>query len=246
MADFLNTVKTTMGFSTEDTKGEEAMKSTIIDPTTGAEMQPTELTPNLDQNEEEGLKEIDLYGENSSFNNSGKPATLDLGESTKEGDMSTEDLTDDEFELKLEDLVGETNMSNIGRPCKRPGDMITVVPCTEHDVDFNAKKGYFVMDMYTIGKKTGTELADYIKAMPDTIGCIGEDDCSVSLEDAIERADKPEVILCPEEDGALHTTRSDRSCKSHPDNSCLGNIIRTLVMTYRMMKKATKRGIRDG
>ena len=54
MADFLDTVKTTLGFSTEDTKGEEAPESTIIDPTTGEVMQPTEPTPNLDQNEEEG------------------------------------------------------------------------------------------------------------------------------------------------------------------------------------------------
>ena len=69
MADFLNNVKTTLGFSSEDTKGDEALESTIIDPTTGVEMQPAELTSNMDQNEEEGLKEIDLFGENSSFNN---------------------------------------------------------------------------------------------------------------------------------------------------------------------------------
>ena len=155
-------------------------------------------------------------------------------------------MPEDVIELKLEDLVGETNMSNIGRPCKRPGDLVTLVPCTDHDVDFKSKKGFFIMDMYTIGKKSETELADFIRGLSATTGCIGEDDCSVSLEDAIEMADKPDVFLCPEEDGELHTTRSDRSCKSHPDNSCMVNIIRTLLMTYRAMKKATKRGIRDG
>ena len=184
----------------------------------------------MDLNEEGGIKEIDLFGESSSSNTSGKPTTLAVVESTNEGDSFTEDMPEYVIELKLEDLVGETNMSNIDRPCKRPGDLVILVPCTEHDVDFKSKKGFFIMDMYTIGKKSETELADFIRSLSATTGCIGEDDCTVSLEDAIEMADKPDVFLCPEEDGALHTTRSDRSCKSHPDNSCMGNIIRTCLL----------------
>ena len=99
-----------------------------------------------------------------------------------------------------------------------------MIPCPEHEVDLEANRGFFIMDMTTIGKKTETELRDYIRNLSETTGCIGEDDCSASLEDAIEEAKKHREFLCTEEEGPLHTTRSDRSCKSHPDNSSTGNI----------------------
>ena len=40
MADFLNNVKTSLGFSAEDTTGDVALESTIIDPITGVETSP--------------------------------------------------------------------------------------------------------------------------------------------------------------------------------------------------------------
>ena len=144
------------------------------------------------------------------------------------------------------EIMGESNMSTLPKPCKRHGDMVVVIPCPDHEVDLVANRGFFIMDMTTIGKKTETELGDYIRNLSETTGCIGEEDCSASLEDAIEEAEKPVEFLCPEEEGPLHTTRSDRSCRSHPDTSCTGNIVRTLLMTHRALRKNTKRGTMCG
>ena len=38
-------------------------------------------------------------------------------------------------------------MSNMPKPCKRPGDMVMIVPCPEHEVDLMANTGFIVMDM---------------------------------------------------------------------------------------------------
>ena len=133
--------------------------------------------------------------ESTSSNTSGIVTINSEVHGTNEDDSSTEDIPEDDIEYKLMDIMGESNMSTLPKPCKRPGDMVVVIPCPEHVVDLEANRGFFIMDMTTIGKKTETELRDYIRNLSETTGCIGEDDCSASLEDAIEEAEKPMEFL---------------------------------------------------
>ena len=150
-----------------------------------------------------------------------------------------------DIEDKLSDLMGETNMSNMETPCRRPGDLVTIVPCTEHVVDLKNNTGFFIMDLSIMARMTETDLQQYLKELPEIKGCIGED-CQVSLEEALDEAEKPDEYFCPVEEGELHTTRSDRSCSKHPDSSSTSNTVRTLLMTFRAMKKSNKRGTKCG
>ena len=65
-----------------------------------------------------------------------------------------EDDEEPDIEDKLEDLIGESNMSNMETPCRRPGDLVMVVPCTEHVVDLRGNTGFFIMDLSIIAKMT--------------------------------------------------------------------------------------------
>ena len=58
---------------------------------------------------------------------------------TDDEDSNYEDDPEDDIEVKLNDLMGESNMSNMPNPCRRPGDMVMIVPCIEHEVDLRAK-----------------------------------------------------------------------------------------------------------
>jgi len=206
------------------------------------EQQPAELTAKEDNTDNGGDGED---AESSSANSAKGKEYKSANRNDDEESTYDDDDAEDDIEDKLDDLVGETNMSNMETPCRRPGDLIIVVPCTEHIVDLKSNTGFFIMDMTTLAKKTETELQEYLKSMSEITGCIGLD-CSVSLEEALEDADKPDEYFCPVEEGALHTTRADRSCTQHPDSSSTSNLVRTLLMTYRAMRKSNKRGIKCG
>ena len=206
------------------------------------EQQPAELTAKEDNTDNGGDGED---AESSSANSAKGKEYNSANRNDDEESTYDDDDAEDDIEDKLDDLVGETNMSNMETPCRRPGDLIIVVPCTEHIVDLKSNTGFFIMDMTTLAKKTETELQEYLKSMSEITGCIGLD-CSVSLEEALEDADKPDEYFCPVEEGALHTTRADRSCTQHPDSSSTSNLVRTLLMTYRAMRKSNKRGIKCG
>ena len=223
----MQSVKNALGITEETTPEAKTMEDNQL--MMDAEGQPAELTSIKDSKEGGGTKEGAQFMESTSSNTSGIVTTNSEVHGTNEDDSSTEDIPEDDIEYKLTDLVGESNMSTLPKPCKRPGDMVVVIPCPEHEVDLEANRGFFIMDMTTIGKKTERLYQE-----------------KRSLEDAIEEAEKPLEFLCPEEEGQLHTTRSDRSCKSHPDNSSTGNIVRTLLMTYRALKRSTKRGSKCG
>ena len=95
---------------------------------------------------------------------------------TSETDSDSEELPEDDFEYKLSNLVGESNMNNLPKPASRPGDTVVFIQCSKHEADFKTKKGFFIMDLNSLNKKSGTELSEYIGNLSETRGCIGVDD----------------------------------------------------------------------
>ena len=169
----MQTVKNTLGMTEETTQGVKNMEHHNL--TMDGEGQPTELTSIKDSKEGDGTKEGAEFMESFSSNTSGIETTNSKVHGANDDDSSTEDIPEDDIEYKFTDLVGESNMSTLPKPCKRPGDMIVVIPCPEHEVDLEANRGFFIMDMTTIGKKTATELRDYIRNLSETTGFIGEE-----------------------------------------------------------------------
>ncbi len=113
---------------------------------------------------------------------------------TDDEDSNYEEDAEDDIEDKLTDLMGESNMSNMPNPCRRPGDVVMIVPCPEHEVDLRANTGFFIMDLSIIAKMTETELQTYLRELSEIKGCIGED-CTISLEEALDDAEKPQEVL---------------------------------------------------
>ena len=120
--------------------------------------QPAALTTIKDTKDGDGTDEDAEFLESSSSNTGGKEPTDTRVHGTDDEDSNDEDGHEDDIEDKLSDLMGENNMSNMPKPCKRPGDMVMIVPCPEHEVDLRANTGFFVMDLTSIAKMTETEL----------------------------------------------------------------------------------------
>ena len=150
--------------------------------------QPAVLAANKDTKGEGG---DDEDAESSSSNKGDKEKDDKRGHGTDNEESSYEDDAEDDIEDKLTDLMGESNMSNMPNPCRRPGDMVMIVPCPEHEVDLRANTGFFIMDLSIIAKMTETELKNYIRQLPEIKGCIGGEDCTTSLEEALDDAERP-------------------------------------------------------
>ena len=58
--------------------------------------------------------------------------------------------------------------------------------------------GFFMIDLADIARKTRDGQLEFADNSKDMGGCIGYDDCTYSLADAIENADVPESIFCME------------------------------------------------
>ena len=162
----MQTVKNALGMTEETTPGVMNMEDNNL--MMDGMSQSPELTAIKDTKEGDGTKEDDEFLESSSSNIGGKETTDTRVHGTDDEDSNDEDSDEDDVEDKLTDLVGENNMSNLHKPCKRPGDMVMIVPCPEHEVDLMANRGFFVMDMNSIGKMTETELKDYIRNLSET------------------------------------------------------------------------------
>ena len=172
----MQSVKSALGIIDESTPGVKTMEDhhtvettngTVL-PTLDAVGKPAVLPGIMDYEEGNNTKDGALGLESASSNNSGLMAKekIDLFD-TNETDSSTEEIPLDDFEYKLSELVGENNMSNLPKPASRPGDTVVFIPCPEHEVDFVAMKGFFILDLNSLNKKTRTELSSVTCQRPE-------------------------------------------------------------------------------
>ena len=76
-------------------------------------------------------------------------------------------------------------------------------------------------------------------------GCIGYDDCTHSLADAIEHTDVPDKVFCMEVNPS-HLARTDSSCEIHPGSTIgLRQVITNLCKLQVEVRKAFSRAVRE-
>ena len=135
--------------------------------------QPAALAANKD-NKDEGGEDEDA--ESSSAKGAKVKEDKGARRTDDEESIYEDDDAEDDLEDKLTDLMGESNMSNMTVPCRRPGDLVMVVPCTEHVVDLRGNTGFFIMDLSIIAKMTENELKTYLRELSEIKAYIGGED----------------------------------------------------------------------
>jgi hypothetical protein len=97
------------------------------------------------------------------------------------------------------DLVMIDETMSIAK-AKKAGDVVALVVCPheDHKVCLTEGSGSFMIDLAYIARKTRDCQLEFADNSKDMGGCIGYDDCTNSLADAIENADVPDSVLCME------------------------------------------------
>ena len=174
------------GEGTESTKVVEDMDVNNITPKVGADyvkpIEQIEETGNL--NQEVGIGDY----------NDDKDMTLDSLFEENEGKI--DDERGEDLDQYLEVLMLDSTMTVV--KAMKGGDVVLIVPCPhmDHKVNLNKGQGFFMLDLAEkarITKEKQLELADYCNEMT---GCVGYDDCTYSLADAIESTECPEEVFC--------------------------------------------------
>ena len=126
------------------------------------------------------------------------------------------------------------------------GDVVFIVPCPhmDHKVNLNKGQGFFMVDLAEkarITKEKQLELEDYCNEMT---GCVGYDDCTYSLADAIESTECPEEVFCIDK---KHLARTDCSCDQH-SGTTTGNrqIFINLIRLQVELRRASNRAVKNG
>ena len=95
------------------------------------------------------------------------------------------------------DLVMMDQTMSIAK-AKKSGDVVVLVPCPheDHKVCLTEGKGFFIMDLADLARKTRDGHLEFADNSKDMCGCIGYDGCTHSLADAIENAEVPDTVFC--------------------------------------------------
>ena len=99
----------------------------------------------------------------------------------------------------------------------KSGDVVVIVPCPhgDHTVCLAEGKGFFIVDMADLARKTMDHQLEFADNTVDMTGCIGNDGCTYTLADALEEAETPDTVFCLE-GCPKHLARTDSSCDLHP------------------------------
>ena len=164
----------------------------------------------------------------------------------EENDGKIDDERGEDLDQYLEVLMLDSTMTVV--KAMKGGDVVLIVPCPhmDHKVNLNKGEGFFMVDLAEkarITKEKQLELADYCNEMT---GCVGYDNCTYSLADAIESTDCPEEVFCIEGD-KKHLARTDCSCDQH-SGTTTGNrqILINLIRLQVELRRASNRAVKSG
>ena len=170
---------------------------------------------------------------------------MTLSESDEVKDNADRGNQIEDLDQYLDILMTDQTMS-VAKAVKA-GDVVVLVPCPhmDHKVDLADAKGFFIMDLADLVRKTKDIQLEYADNSEHLTGCVGYD-CTYSLADALEAAECPDNVFCLEGE-PLHLARTDSSCDHHPGTTTgLRQVVINLVKLQVEVRKASNRAVRKG
>ena len=135
------------------------------------------------------------------------------------------------------DLVMIDQTMSIAK-AKKSGDVVVLVPCPheDHTVCLAEDKGFFIVDLADLARKTRDLQLEFADNTVDMAGCIGNEGCTYTLADAIEEAETPDNVFCLE-GCPKHLARTDSSCELHPGTT---NGFRQVIINLVKLQRSAK------
>ena len=123
--------------------------------------------------------------------------------------------------------------------------MLLPCPHRDHKVSLAEGKGFFIMDLADLVRKTRDTQIEYADNSEHLVGCVGYE-CTYTLADALEEAECPDNVFCLE-GNPMHLARTDSSCDHHPGTtSGLRQVVINLVKLQVEVRKASGKAVRKG
>ena len=130
----------------------------------------------------------------------------------------------------------------------KSGDVVVIIPCPhgDHKVCLAEGVGFFIIDMADLARKTRDVQLQFADNAADMTGCIGFEECTYTLADALEEAEAPDKVFCLE-GSPQHLVRTDDSCDIHPrTTSGFRQVVVNLVKLQVEVRKASNKAVRQG
>ena len=169
------------GIGTDNAKLEDEMEVTVDNQKVGADTVKPE-------DEMEVTGNINQKVGNTNPTNEDEKLTLNESEEVK-GGTDEVNLSGD-LDQYLEILMMDNTMS-VAKAMKG-GDVVLLVPCPhmDHKVNLKDLKGFFMIDLADMARKTKDKQLEFADNSDLATGCIGHE-CTYSIADAIEATDCP-------------------------------------------------------
>ena len=142
------------------------------------------------------------------------PATGNQVTSDVEEEENDNDEEEDVLDRYLNTMMIVMTMSLV--KAKKACDLGAIIACPQddHKVDLKVGKGFFLIDVADIARKTMEGMLGFAYSTRDIQGFAGYTDCRDNLAQAIEDRELPDEVFCYEGE-TKHLTGIDQLCVIH-------------------------------